>query len=112
MAAENNVPVVRSAEEVQMEINREYKEKLNVGHIEITVPLRLTEGWFDEQSAGKYWPMTLYPDIFNFLKFHPSELASDDLSDYKTSKAYSYYAQGWLSPLEFHNICGSSKIVS
>eukprot|EP00795_Rhopilema_esculentum_P017920 gene17920-biopygen737 len=44
VAAENNVPVVKSAEEVPMEINSEYKEKLNVGHIEIPDPLRLTEG--------------------------------------------------------------------
>ena len=52
---------------------------------------------------------TLYPNIFNFLAFHPSELASKDLSDYKTSKAYSYYAQGWLSSLQLHNLNEDSK---
>ena len=29
--------------------------------------------------------MTLYSDIFDFLSFHPSELKSQDLNDYKLS---------------------------
>ena len=52
--------------------------------------------------------MTLYPDIFNFLKFYPAELGSSDLNDYKTSKAYSYYADGWLGELQYHNISSES----
>ena len=36
--------------------------------------------------------------------FHPSELKSDDFSDYKACKAYSYYCDGWLMPLQFRNI--------
>ena len=42
-----------------------------------------------------FWQMLLYPDISNFLMFYPSELGSKDLSDYKNSKAYSYYKSGW-----------------
>ena len=41
----------------------------------------------------------LYPDIFNYLMFYPTELGSTDLGDYKKSKAYSYYKSGWLQPL-------------
>ena len=37
-----------------------------------------------------------------------NELLSDDLSDYKRSKAYSYYCQGWLSPLHYHPIADDS----
>ena len=48
--------------------------------------------------------MTLYIDIFNYLRFYPSELGSSDLNDYKASKAYSYYAQGWLGELQYHNV--------
>ena len=40
-----------------------------------------------------FWPMILYLNISIFLKFYPSELVSKDLSDYKNSKAYSYYNQ-------------------
>ena len=36
--------------------------------------------------------------------FHPSELNSEDFSDYKACKAYSYYCDGWLMPLQIHNI--------
>ena len=53
--------------------------------------------------------MTLYPDIYNFLAFHPSELASTDLCDYKTSKAYSYYREGWLSSLNYQEVSQGSK---
>ena len=56
--------------------------------------------------------MLSYPDIFNFLIFYPSELGSKDLSDYKNSKAYSYYKSGWLQPLQYHNLSGSKYTVS
>ena len=48
--------------------------------------------------------MVLSTDIFLFLMFHPSELKSDDFSDYKACKVYIYYCDGWLMPLQFHNI--------
>ena len=47
-----------------------------------------------------FWPVLSYPDILKFLMFYPSELGSKDLSDYKNSKAYSYYKSGWLQPLQ------------
>ena len=40
----------------------------------------------------------------SFVAFHPNELSSDDLSDYKQSKGNSYHSQCWLSPLHFHPI--------
>ena len=58
-----------------------------------------------------FWPMLSYPDIFNFLVFYPSELGSKDLSDYKNSKAYSYYKSGWLQPLQYHNLSGSKYCI-
>ena len=45
----------------------------------------------EEDEGMVSWPMLSYPDIFNFLMFYRSELGSKDLSDYKNSKAYSYY---------------------
>ena len=50
-------------------------------------------------------------DVFNFLMFYPSELGSKDLSDYKNSKAYSYYKSGWLQPLQYHNLSGSKYCI-
>ena len=51
--------------------------------------------------------MILYADVFSYLVFNASELGSNDLSDYKNCKAYSYYMSGWLQPLMYHNLTGS-----
>ena len=109
VAVENNVQIVRTAEQVETDIAREYARKLVIEGESIPDPFQLQDGWLAEEESVKFWPMTLYPDIFNFLAFHPSELASKDLSDYKTSKAYSYYLQGWLKPLSYNEISSSSK---
>ena len=60
----------------------------------------------EEDEGMVFWPMQSYPDIFNFLMFCPTELESRELSDYKNSKAYSYYKSGWLQPLQYHNLSG------
>lgn len=36
--------------------------------------------------------------------FNPSELGSSDLNDYKSSKAYSYFSNGWLGPILYHEV--------
>ena len=41
-----------------------------------------------------FWCMLLYPDIFNYLMFFPSEFCGKDLNDYKNSEAYSYHKSG------------------
>ena len=55
--------------------------------------------------------MLLYPDIFNYLMFYPTQLDSTDLSDYKNLKAYSYYESGCLQPLYFHKLSGSKYCI-
>ena len=107
---ENDVPILQTAEETKIEIEGVYDHKLKVLDEILPDPLRLKEGWLSEEESVKYWPMTLYPDIFNFLAFHPSELASKDLSDYKTFKAYNYYSKGWFSPFNYHSISKQSKL--
>ena len=108
VAIENNVEVVQTAEEVEAALGKQYSRKLNIfvlddlGNHVILDPLKLDEGWICEKEGVKDWPSILYPDIFHFLAFHPSELSSKDLSDYKTSKGYNYYEEGWLKPLSFH----------
>ena len=108
-AVENGVEPVKSAVEIEKEIRTEYDSKLKVDDIIIPDPYTLTEGWVDEKYGMKFWPMVLYPDIFNYLMFFPSELGSKDLNDYKNSKAYSYYKSGWLGQLWYHCIDGSGK---
>ena len=96
----------KTAEEVGQEIAIEYETKLFVQGTRIPDPFQHYEGWLNEEDGVKYWPNTLIP---TFLTFHPSELASKDLSDYKTSKAYSSDAQGWLSSLQLNNLKEDSK---
>ena len=110
VAIENNIPIVQTAEEAKVELDKEYQMKLQVLGEVIPDPFILREGWLSEQESIKAWPTTLYPDIFNFLSFNPSELGSTDLNDYKTSKAYTYYSEGWLNPINYHEISKHSKM--
>ena len=87
----------------------EYQHKLKLDDITVPDPNTLTGNWLNELDGIKFWPMILYPDIFNFLMFFPSELGSKDSNDYKNSKAYSCYKSGWLQPLYYHHIDISSK---
>ena len=45
VAAENNVPVVKTAEEVEKEIAKEYSDKLILGEEVIPDPFQLPIGW-------------------------------------------------------------------
>ena len=94
VAAENDVPVLKTAQEVQAEIAEDYESKLRVEGAFLSDPMLLFHGWVPEDEGVGLWPMALYSDIFNFLSFHPSELKSRDLNDDKLSKAYSYHSTG------------------
>ena len=104
-AIENNVAIIKTAEEIEGEIQNEYLQKLKLEDLTIPDPLQLDIGWLDEEGGTPFWPMvpTLY--IINFLMID-SEV--EDLSDYKGSKAYSYFKQGWLGSISYHQL-GSSK---
>ena len=108
-AIEQGIPIQLTAEEVEKEIQNEYGNKLLVDDFLIPNPFDVKEGWMDEENGITQWPMLMYPDIFTYLSFYPSELPSKDLSDYKNCKAYSYYKNGWLQPLLFHPITEKSK---
>ena len=109
VAIENDVPVIEMAEEAECEIVTDYNKKLDVRHTTLPYPFGIANGWLNEEDGTVFWPVTLYPDIYNFLSFHPNELSSNDLSDYKQSKGYSNYSQGWLSPLLFHPVADDSE---
>ena len=66
VAAGNELPVIKAAEEVQGEIAMEYQAKLIVDEECLPDPFSTAEGWLPENASVKFWPMTLYPDIFNF----------------------------------------------
>ena len=66
VAIENNIPIVQTAEEAKVELDKEYQMKLQLLGEVIPDPFILREGWLSEQESIKAWPTTLYPDIFNF----------------------------------------------
>ena len=111
-ARENGVQLVKTAVEIELDLINDYKNKLKIDDFPIPDPFKIPHGWMEEDEGMTFWPMLSYPDIFNFLIFYPSELGSKDLSDYKNSKAYSYYKSGWLQPLQYHNLSGSKYTVS
>lgn len=108
-ASENNVKLVKTAAQVEEQLNEEYVSKLLVEDGVIPDPMDITSGWLAEEDGVSFWPMITYGNIFNYLTFTPSTLGSDDLNDYKTSKAYSYFTNGWLGPIMYHPIDEDSK---
>ena len=110
-ASENGFQPVKTAVEKESDLITDYKNKLKIDDFPIPDPFMIPRGWMEEDEGMAFWPMLSYPDIFNFLMFYPSELGSKDLSDYKNSKAYSYYKSGWLQPLQYHNLSGSKYCI-
>lgn len=108
VAAETNVQPIKTAAEIESELMHEYQAKLLHGEILLPDPNHLSTGWLNEELGISFWPCITYPDIFNYLTFHPSELSSSDLNDYKNSKAYSYFSNGWLGEINYHSISDSS----
>ena len=106
-AQENDVRPVKIAVEIEAVLKNEDSNKLVVDDRKISDPFKIPHGWQAEEEGIVSWPMILYPDIFSYLKFNPSELGSDDLSDYKNCNTYSYYMSGWLQSLMYHNLTGS-----
>ena len=79
--------VIKTAEEVQADLNQEYDDKLKLDEMNIPDPFKLNNGWLDEEERIAYWPIVPTYCIIQFLMID-SEV--EDLSDYKgSSKAYS-----------------------
>ena len=98
-ASNDGVQPIKTAVEIESDLTTDYKNKLKINDFPIPDPFKMPHGWMEEGEGMAFWPMLQYPDIFNLLRFYPSELGSKDLSEYKNSKAYSYYKSGWLQPL-------------
>ncbi len=72
VALENDVPIVKTAEEVEKEMAASLEDKLKFEDgVILPDPFKLENGWLKEEGGIKFWPLTLYQDIFNFLAFHP-----------------------------------------
>ena len=105
-AQENDVEPVKTEGEVEAVLRNEYSKKLVVDDGKIPYPFKIPHGWQTGEEGMAFWPMILFPDIFSYLAFNPSELGSNVLSDYKNCKIYSYHMSGWLQWLMDRNLAG------
>ena len=107
-ASENGVKSMKTAVEVKADLQTDYLTKPKIDDRNVPDPFKIPHEWMNEDEGMKFWTMLLYPDIFNYWMFFPSELGSRDLNDYKNSKAHSYHKSGWLQPLLYHNLTSSN----
>ena len=92
--SENGVKLTKTAVKAEADLKTEYLAKPKTDNRNIPDPLKIPYGWINEDESMTFWFMLLYPDIFNYLMFFPSEFCGKDLNDYKNSKAYSYHKSG------------------
>ena len=68
-AMENTVMPMETAVEVEEDIKKEYEKELRVDDILIPDLFKIPHWWLEEDEGVAFWPMLLYPDIFNYLMF-------------------------------------------
>ena len=104
---------VKTAVEVETVLQYEYSKKLVADGRKIYLdPFRSrSHGWQTKEEGMVFWPIIPYRDIFSYFVFNPSELGSNDLSDYKNCY-FSYYMSGWLQPLMYHKLNFSFLMMS
>ena len=74
-ASENNVPLKKTAAEVESDLRDEYQAKLLINSDLLPDPNHLTSGWLNEEDGGIYsWPCILYPMFLIFCLFIPVSL--------------------------------------
>ena len=79
---------------------------LHVGEDALPHPEALLTGWVDDVSK---WPSTQSSEVVVYLLETPSEFDRKALKAYKSTKAYSYYQDGWVKTCYYHNTSDSRK---
>lgn len=77
-----------------------YKEKLIA--IENIDPYLLEEA--DFSTCVDDLPDITYPDIVNYLVFHPSPYSAEDMKAYKSLEAYNQVLEGWVREIGVYKI--------
>ena len=57
---------------MEEDLKKEDETKLRVDDRLIPDPFETPHGWLEEDEGMQFWPMLLYPDIFNYLMFYPT----------------------------------------
>ena len=92
---------MKTSQKVETQLKEECSKKLELENCTLPDPFKLQTGWMEEEDGIAYWPIILVMCILNFLM-----ISSDitDLSDYKASKGYSYFKQGWSGKISYRAI--------
>ena len=75
-ARENGVKPIKTAVKAEADLKTEYLSILKIDDRNLPDPFKIPQGWMNKDEAMKFWPMLLYPDIFNYLLFFSSELVA------------------------------------
>ena len=65
-ASENGVKLIKTAVKVEADLKTEYLAKLKIDDKNILCPFKIPHGWMNKDEGMKFWPILLYPDIFNY----------------------------------------------
>ena len=63
---------VKTTAELDEDLKKEYEKKLRVDDRLFADPFKIPHGWSEEDEGMAFWPMLLYPDIFNYLMVYLS----------------------------------------
>ena len=66
-AIENEIPIMKTAEEVEGEIQQEYSQKLKVEGMTLPDPFKLKIGWLNEEEGIVFWPLVTTFYVINFF---------------------------------------------
>ena len=75
-ARENGVKPIKTAVKAEADLKTEYLSILKIDDRNLPDPFKIPQGWMNKDEAMTFWPMLLYPDIFNYLMFFSSELVA------------------------------------
>lgn len=78
-AFENNVAVVKTAEEVEIELKQEYENKLKLKELQLRDPFKLTTGWKNEEEGMSWWPIVPNFYIIQFLMIDSFRLGIENI---------------------------------
>jgi hypothetical protein len=98
---EKNVPVCLSTSEEQQQLAATYEDRWMVAGLPYD-PLSTSLVWKDSVSQ---WPKTDLGKIFHFV-VSKNLMGLEFVGKYKSQKAYSYWASGFVDKLEVHLIKG------
>ena len=64
-ASETGAKLIKNAVEVEADLKIDYLAKLKIDNRNIPYPFKIPHGWMYGDEGMQFWPMILYPYIFD-----------------------------------------------